>query len=174
MATDIADRLRWAVQILDVQPDDHILEIGSGHGIGVSLICEKLTSGKITAIDQSDKMIAAAHKRNRECIAADKADFKTVALKDAALDDATFNKIFAVNVNVFWQQPERELDVIKRLLKPNGVLYIFYQPPTSAKAYDIANQVQEKLAANGYTVVDTQFEDFDSGTTICIRATNKE
>jgi cyclopropane fatty-acyl-phospholipid synthase-like methyltransferase len=48
-----AERLVWAVEMLAVQPDDHLLGIGCGHGVAVSLVCEQLDTGTITAIDRS-------------------------------------------------------------------------------------------------------------------------
>ena len=42
----VPERLRWAVQLLDISPHDDILEIGPGGS--VSLICEQLAAGRIT------------------------------------------------------------------------------------------------------------------------------
>src|SRR5688572_10376059 len=110
MPPKIADRLLWAVEILDVEPNDHLLEIGCGHGAAVSLICERLTTGTITAIDRSQTMIDAASKRNQEWVTAGKATFQAAALKDADFGGTRFNKIFAVNVSLFWTPPANEWD----------------------------------------------------------------
>jgi ubiquinone/menaquinone biosynthesis C-methylase UbiE len=63
MAKKDAERLIWAVETLTVDPADHILEIGCGAGVAVTLVCEKLGSGKVMALDRSEAMIAQARKR---------------------------------------------------------------------------------------------------------------
>ena len=48
----IPPRIRWAVDLMDVQPSDHVLEIGCGPGYGAEMICERLTDDP--RIDASD------------------------------------------------------------------------------------------------------------------------
>src|SRR3954449_12943420 len=73
MAGKASERFLWAVDTLEVRPTDRLLEVGCGHGIAVSLVCERLTTGTITAIDRSPKMIAMATRRNREHVDAGRA-----------------------------------------------------------------------------------------------------
>ena len=71
MAGKASERFAWAVDTLEVRPAGRLLEVGCGHGVAVSLVCERLTTGTITAIDRSPKMIEMATRRNREHLARD-------------------------------------------------------------------------------------------------------
>ena len=114
-----AERLVWAVDVLAVEPTDRVLEIGCGPGVAVSLVCEKLGGGTITAIDRSAKMVEAARKRNADHVASGVASFRTASLEDADLGEARFDKIFAINVGLFLAQgPRPELTILRDHLVP--------------------------------------------------------
>jgi cyclopropane fatty-acyl-phospholipid synthase-like methyltransferase len=162
MTEKIPQRLAWAVKTLAVNPEDTLLEIGCGHGVAAGLICEQLINGKLIAIDRSEKMTAAASQRNQAHIAAGRAEFHTAALTDFDAGNRRFDKIFAVNVNVFWMKPDKDLRAIARLLKAKGTLYLFYEPPDAAKRREIADLVAKNLQENGFTVQATLFEDAKS------------
>src|SRR3989337_3855650 len=106
MAGKASERFVWAVGTVEVRPADRLLEVGCGHGVAVSLVCGRLTTGTITAIDRSPKMIEMATRRNREHVEAGRAVLEAVALEDADLGDRRFDKVFAFHVASFWQQPE--------------------------------------------------------------------
>jgi len=60
MASKPSERFVRAVDTLAPDPPDRVLEVGCGHGVAVSLVCERLTSRRITAIDRSKKMVEMA------------------------------------------------------------------------------------------------------------------
>ena len=141
-----SERLVWAVETLAVEPDDRLLEIGCGHGVAVSLVCEKLDGGTITAIDQSTKMIEMAKKRNADHVAAGVASFRDASLHQADFDDSRFDKIFAIHVGVFLRgQPARELKIIKDHLAPDGSLYLVYQPLVAHEARETVETLSAVL-----------------------------
>lgn len=151
MATRVPERLRWAVEVLAVDPADRVLEIGCGHGVAVELIAGRLRGGKVTAIDRSGKMTAAAAARNATHIASGRAELHTVALAEAAFPEGEFDKVFAVNVNLFWVgSPGPELALLRRLLAPGGALYLFYEPPSPARAGELAAVLPGVLSAHGF------------------------
>jgi ubiquinone/menaquinone biosynthesis C-methylase UbiE len=125
----MSDRLRAVVERLDVHPGHRVLEIGCGHGVAATLVCERLTTGRLTAIDRSPKMIDAAARRNARHVAAGTAEFLVAALEDADLGDRRFDRIFAVRVGLFQREPERARALAERWLAPGGALLTAYDAP---------------------------------------------
>ena len=113
----------WAVDTMAVAPDDRLLEIGCGHGVAVSLVCERLDGGSILALDRSATMIEAALRRNADYVDAGVASFENVPLDRADLGDARFDRIFAIHVGVFLRErPGRDLEIVRDHLAPGGRL----------------------------------------------------
>ena len=50
------------LRLMDIQPDDSILEIGFGNGRLISFMGNKIVAGKITGIEISKDMIALSAK----------------------------------------------------------------------------------------------------------------
>jgi ubiquinone/menaquinone biosynthesis C-methylase UbiE len=130
----MSDRLRAIVEQLDIRPDDRVLEIGCGHGVAATYVCERLESGRLTAIDRSAKMIEAAGRRNAHHVRAGRAEFLVATLEDADLGDRRFDKIFAVRVRLFHAEPERARRLAQRWLAPGGELRAFFDEPTASPA----------------------------------------
>ncbi len=120
-------RLRAVVDRLDLHPEHRVLEIGCGHGVAATLVCERLTTGHLTAIDRSAKMIDAAARRNAQYVAAGTAEFLVAALEDSDLGDRRFDRIFAVRVGLFHREPARARALAERWLAPDGRLLSEYE-----------------------------------------------
>jgi ubiquinone/menaquinone biosynthesis C-methylase UbiE len=126
----MSERLRAVVEQLEIGPDDRVLEIGCGHGVAATFVCERLEGGHLTAIDRSPKMIEAASRRNAAYVEAGKADFLVAALEELDLEERRFDKIFAVRVGLFHRDPERARRMAERWLAPGGTLLaVFDEPP---------------------------------------------
>jgi ubiquinone/menaquinone biosynthesis C-methylase UbiE len=120
------ERLQAVVDELDVRPDDRVLEIGCGHGVAATLVCERLDGGRYTAIDRSPKMIEAAQRRNAAYVEAGMAEFLVAQLEQLDLGDRSFDKIFAVRVGLFHREPERARAIVERWLAPGGEILAFW------------------------------------------------
>jgi ubiquinone/menaquinone biosynthesis C-methylase UbiE len=125
----MSERLRAIVEQLNVGPDDRVLEIGCGHGVAATFVCERLDGGHLTAIDRSAKMIEAATRRNSAYVEAGKAEFLVASLEDLDLGERRFDKVFAVRVGLFHREPERAHGIAERWLAPGGAVFAFFDPP---------------------------------------------
>jgi ubiquinone/menaquinone biosynthesis C-methylase UbiE len=123
-------RLRAIVDGLDVQPGDRVLEIGCGHGVAASYVCEQLgAGGMLVAVDRSPKMIDAAARRNAEHVRAGRAEFLVATLESLDLRDRRFDTIFAVRVGLFHRDPEGARSLCEPWLAPGGTLHAVFDPP---------------------------------------------
>ncbi len=162
MAPKASQRLAWAVDTLGVEPGERILEVGCGHGVAASLVCERLTTGHLTAIDRSTTMIELALRRNRAHVDAGRATFEAVTLERASFGDARFDKVFAVHVAAFWRRPVQTLGVVRAHLAPGGVLALFNQAPSWAReapARAFAAELSDILGAHGFPVANVVLGD---------------
>lgn len=129
----MSERLRTIVSGLDLQPRDRVLEIGCGHGVAATLICERIgDGGRLTAIDRSPKMIEAAARRNAQWVDAGTAEFVVAALEDVDLGDRRFDKVLAVRIGLFHREPDRAQALAERWLAPGGSVHSFFDPPRRA------------------------------------------
>jgi ubiquinone/menaquinone biosynthesis C-methylase UbiE len=145
-----SERLRWAVEVLDVQPGDRVLEVGCGHGVAVALVCERLDGGRITAVDRSAKMIEQARRRNHGYGGA--ARFVESSIEDADLGDETYDKAFAVHVAAL-ERPGAALEAVRGRLEPDGRVYLFSQAPgwrSESEAAEFAESVVGRLCTAGF------------------------
>ncbi len=169
MSSIASDRISWAVETLDVAPDDRILEVGCGHGVAVSLVCERLERGRITAVDRSPKMIQMAAKRNATC--ADKARFITASIEDADLGEEIYDTVFAIHVAAL-HTPGNALEAVARHLAPGGLLYLFHAPGWK-KARDaelFAPDLSDALETAHFTGEKTLVREVGSGFASCVVA----
>jgi ubiquinone/menaquinone biosynthesis C-methylase UbiE len=123
------DRLRSIVEQLRIRPDDRVLEIGCGHGVAATLVCERLEGGRLIAIDRSPKMIEAASRRNAPYVEAGKAEFLVASLEELELGERRFDKVFAIRVGLFHRDPQRAHALAQRWLAPGGEVFAFFDPP---------------------------------------------
>jgi cyclopropane fatty-acyl-phospholipid synthase-like methyltransferase len=151
VADVIPERIRFAVETLAIEPGDRLLEIGGGPGVAASLICERLDGGRLLLIDRSATAIERTRRRNPEHVASGRLALDTVDVADFDPRNAGFDKVFAINVNVFWTTPAaEELARIRTALEHEGRLFLFYETPSAARARQAVARVVDALQANGF------------------------
>ncbi|WP_166518229.1 class I SAM-dependent methyltransferase [Candidatus Blastococcus massiliensis] len=166
MRTVVPDRVRWAVELLDPAPTEEILEIGGGPGVSAALICDRLTTGRLLAVDRSAVAIERTLRRNQPHLASGRLAVCQCALDALAEPPATFDRALALDVNLFWvRDATPELEVLRRLLRPGGRLLVLYGATSPAGAERVLGPVAAGLRGHGFVDVTTVVADAGMGAT---------
>jgi SAM-dependent methyltransferase len=118
----------WTVSLLDIQPENRVLEIGFGPGVSTRLASEKASKGFVVGIDHSETMVQAARKRNAPAIRAGRMELKQGDVASLPYPDESFDKAFSLHSIYFWDGPVDCLRELRRVLKPQGWLAITILP----------------------------------------------
>jgi ubiquinone/menaquinone biosynthesis C-methylase UbiE len=108
------------INLLDVRPDDKVLEVGFGPGVGIQLLLERVTGGSVAGIDQSQEMVSQASARNASALRNAKVDLRYGSVERLPFADEMFDKVFAINSMQVWRDTSAGLLEIRRVLKPGG------------------------------------------------------
>lgn len=149
----IPARIRWAVDFMDVQPNDSILEIGCGPGAGAELICERLETGKLFAIDRSESGVDRTKRRCARFLDSKKLTVRQIDLATLRVPVKRLNKVFAFNVNLFWtRDASAEIALLHERVLPGGSVFIFYEATRREMVPEMVKKTSEQLADAGFRV----------------------
>ena len=161
----------WTVELLDIQSTDRVLEIGSGPGIAIEAISKCLKSGTVLGVDHSGVMVRQATRRNKEAVASGRARVLEGHPTSLPSDIGSFNKMLAVNVVMFWEDPVAGLRTLKEHLSPNGRIALTMQPrsakATDADAHRAGESMCEQLRAAGYRSVRLEVKPMEPVAAVC-------
>lgn len=115
----------WTIELLEVDCHDHVLEIGHGPGIGIETTARLASKGKVFGIELSETMKEQAQKRNARFIKRGSVDLIIGSANAMPFANDSMQKVFAVNVIYFWDDPISVLKEIRRCMTPGGRLAVY-------------------------------------------------
>jgi len=149
----IPARIRWAVDVMDVQPNDHVLEIGCGPGAAAELICQKLETGKLFAIDRSESGVDRTKRRCAQYVESGRLTVRQIDLATLRVPVKRLNKVFAFNVNLFWVRDcAEEVALLHERVVPGGAVYLFYESNQRELVPNMVKKGSAALQAGGFRV----------------------
>jgi len=154
----------WTIDLLEVQPNHSVLEVGFGPGVGIELLAKAVTSGRVVGVDYSEEMVAQARARNANAIEGGRVDLLRDSIERLPFEDDTFEKALAINSMQVWPDAIGGLREIRRVMKAGGTVALGF----TRHSRQPKSGLVEMLTAAGFTgarVVETD-EDF------CALATN--
>lgn len=125
---------RRAIDLLDVAPTDDVLEIGFGPGNALKQLAQLASEGSVTGVDRSGTMFEAATRRNADAIGARRMTLLHGAFEALPMQDASVDRILAVNVLYFVGPLTTALAEAHRVLRPGGSLSIYVTDRSTMEA----------------------------------------
>jgi ubiquinone/menaquinone biosynthesis C-methylase UbiE len=156
---------RMAIQHLNLQAEDRVLEIGMGNGAFCHEILESHPDIHYTGCDFSETMVAEATERNQKWIDAGRVRFLLADAAEMPLPTDYFTNVLTINTIYFWQDASRVLNQIWRVLEPAGKLIIGIRSrdvmqhlPFTSYGFRMytAGEVKQLLLANGFSSIEIQ------------------
>ena len=111
---------RWTVDLMDIQPDDDIIEIGFGNGANIQLLLQQAARGSVTGVEISDTAIEMASKKNAKAITEGKVILHKAAGNALPFEAGVYDKACTVATAYVIEDPGAVFKEMYRVLKPHG------------------------------------------------------
>ncbi len=142
------ERSAWVRTLLNVQPGDHVLEIGFGPGTDMVHVSELVEHGFVAGIDPSREMVRQATRRNAVAVQAGLVELLCASAERIPYPAESFDKVYAINSLQFCDDLGRALHEIHRTLKPAGVVTVAIQPRSPGATERTVDAVDAALRAS--------------------------
>lgn len=152
-----------AIDALDVQADDCVLDVGSGPGRALQALALRAPRGRIAGIDPSELMAEIAVRRNAAGVRQGRVSVAVSGVEALPFASAGFDKVLCVHVVYFWPNLRTAFVEIARVTRPGGLLALVFRAPTDpatrsfpAEIYRFpsATELADTLAATGFAADD--------------------
>jgi arsenite methyltransferase len=122
MASGNAATERHMVALADIRPEDQVLVLGPGPGVGLEAAGSR--AGQVIGIDPSDVMLRAAARRCSSLIRQGRVRLVGGVAEHTGQADASFDVVLAVNNVQIWPHWDAAFAELHRVLRPGGRLLL--------------------------------------------------
>jgi ubiquinone/menaquinone biosynthesis C-methylase UbiE len=156
--------------LLDLNPQHHVLEIGFGGGVSLSLVLERLSSGVVCGVDFSREMVRQAERRFRREIEKGRLRIQFGDISSLPFANGIFDRVFTVNTIYFWPDAARGMSEIYRILKEDGIAAVGLRSKEKMEKYPISKydfrlfspvEVANLMSQTGFRSIRVEHRDRD-------------
>ncbi len=176
MAGETAADNDRAIAMLDIQPADRVIDVGTGHGRSLGVMAARATRGLIVGVDTSDVMLAIARRRNKALIRNGSVQVEKCASDNLLFPPASFDKALAVHTLYFWQPAEPHLRSIAKTLSAGGRFLLAFRPaedtavsanfPAGIYTFRTTPEVESLVTACGFDIIASERRDIPGNTMV--------
>lgn len=114
------DFTQWVIGLLEVQPDDKVLEVGFGPGVGIQILAAAVSTGYVAGVDSSKEMVEQARARNAKAIETGSVQLQYGLAEALPFADDTFDKALTINSMQVWSDAMVGLREMRRVMNVGG------------------------------------------------------
>ena len=163
-------RNAWIIAQLDIQPEDHILEVGFGPGAAIEVLADLARNGSVVGIDSSPLMLRQASRRNARAVRAGRVQLRQGSALTQPFEEASFDKALTINSVQIWPDSFAGIKEIQRVLKPGGLINVALQPVwvrTDPEVRKIGEDLLEQLKRAGFQQTRLEFKPMKPMACVC-------
>ena len=128
MARSNAECGFWVSDLLQIAPNDGVLEVGFGPGVVTERLTKLAPAGRVAGIDHSIEMVELARARNITTIQKGGVDLQWGSVESLPFGDSIFDKALAINSMHVWPDAIVGLREIRRVMKSGGRIALGFTP----------------------------------------------
>jgi ubiquinone/menaquinone biosynthesis C-methylase UbiE len=123
--------------LLELSPENHVLEIGFGGGSALAGLAKRLPRGLVSGVDPSPDLVRQAERRFRREIAEGRVRVQLGDVSHLPFPDAAFDRVFTINTIFFWPDALQGLGEIRRVLKDGGLAAVSLRSKEKMQKYAV-------------------------------------
>jgi SAM-dependent methyltransferase len=175
MAVKNQGRSRRVLDLLEIEPKHHVLEIGFGPGVDVRRASSLARHGRVAGVDHSAVMVSQARRRNAGLVRQGRVDLRLASAEALPFGDGVFDRAFSINAIQFWSDPAAGARELARVLRPGGVGAIAIQPrspgATAATTRAWGWRIESLLRDAGFVDIRRETHESRPVPTVCVLGT---
>ncbi len=141
------DFTKWVIQLLNVQPNDKVLEVGFDPGVGIEMLALVVSKGYVSGVDSSQEMNEQARARNAKAIDSGSVRLEYGFAEALPFADDTFDKALTINSMQVWTDVIKGLEEMRRVIKVGGKVAFGFTPASGQSSA----RLSEILATAGFS-----------------------
>ncbi len=134
MALETATLNRRALELLRIDEQSRVLEVGFGHGHTLARAAQLAPRGLVAGIDISAAMVEMAQTFNRDLVAKGLIELRRASSDQIPYPDQSFDRIYSVHTLYFWNEPLAHLQEIHRICRVGARFLLAFGPKEDTRA----------------------------------------
>ena len=115
---------RLGIDEIDFVDDAVVIDIGCGTGAALRHAASKMTKGRFVGVDPVPRMVEIANEQTENHTAQEKIEYRVGSAESLPVDDDIANYVLAFDTIDHWQDVEKGLLEVRRVIKASGVFTI--------------------------------------------------